>query len=295
MLERALLVILRRRTLLAAGGSLLTLGACKASSAGDSPAPPAATAPTAAAAAAHASGYRVGPVGETHAVLVHVQFVGTRRAAPWEIPPMVRTQCSGAEEALDEALVVGSDGGVSDAVVWIDDIHSGASLDSAPSAIQDEKRCAFEPHVLAVPASGSLRLTNSDPANHAVRFEFAGDDTRDDFTKTLPAGALLGLPVRPEWAGRYARITCPIHLWMWSYVHFFEHPYFAVTQGGMAKISGVPAGRYHVTVWHEGISVTYASSLKFPPPVTARAEAIVEHGDARLDFIIGDDGKLALK
>jgi hypothetical protein len=205
---------------------------------------------------------------------------------------MVRTQCKGAQGAPNEALVVAPDGGVSGAVVWLDDIHEGDPLPEAPAATQDESRCAFSPHVLAMPAAGTLKLTNGDPANHAARFEFSPDDP-DNFMKTLPAGGFLGIPVKPDWAGRVAKVTCPIHLWMWGYVLFFEHPYFAVTDAGQARITNVPPGTYNLHVWHEGLGTTYASSLTLAAPVETRVQVTVgDAADVTRTFALDSDGAI---
>jgi hypothetical protein len=144
---------------------------------------------------------------------------------------------------------------------------------------------------MALPASGALTLSNSDPANHAVHFDFDGDEALG-FMKTLPAGGSVAVPIMGEWAGHVAKILCPIHLWMWGYALFFEHPYFAVTDGGNARIEGVPGGTYHVTVWHEGTTSTYDSSVKLSAPQTARAAVDVRGGDARVEFVIADDGTI---
>jgi hypothetical protein len=236
--------------------------------------------------------YRVKSVEGGRSIEVRLTHEGPKRVTSWDIPAMVRSQCGGAQHVADEALVVGDGGAVDGAVVWIDDIHQGAPLPEQAAVVQDERRCAFTPHVLAVGVRGTLTLKNSDPANHAVRFDFA-DAADEGFTKTLPAGATYGIEVKPDWAGHYARVTCPIHLWMWSWVHFFEHPYFAVTYGGVARLENVPPGRYHVTVWHEGLGTAYASSLKFAPPETARSEVTVEREDAKLSFTMGQDGKMS--
>jgi hypothetical protein len=204
---------------------------------------------------------------------------------------MVRSQCGGADHVVDEALSASPDGGADGAVVWLDDIHEGRPLTPA-STVQDEKGCRFAPHVLALPAAGTLTLTNSDAANHAVRFDFLGDDPRG-FMKTLPAGASLGLPIEEDWAGRIVRVTCPIHLWMYGYALFFEHPYFAVTRAGAARLEGVPPGTYHLVVWHEGTTSTYDSSFKPSPPRTMRVEVAIGATDVKRAFVIGDDGAIA--
>jgi hypothetical protein len=206
---------------------------------------------------------------------------------------MVQSQCD-SDHVLDESLSATPDGGVNGAVVWLDDIHEGRALAPA-AAVQDEKRCVFTPHVLALPAQGNLTLTNADPANHAARFEFAPGDAALDFMKTLPGGGSLTIPIREDWAGKVARISCPIHLWMGGYALFFEHPYFAVTHGGVARLEEVPAGSYHLLVWHEGTTSTFDSSVKLAPPRTVRVEVVVGQEDAKRSFVIADDGTIAPK
>ncbi len=220
--------------------------------------------------------------------------MATRRAStPWAIPRMVQSQCGGADHVANEALSASPDGGANGAVAWLDDIHEGRPLAPA-SAVQDEKRCTFTPHILTLPALGMLTLSNGDPSNHAVRLEFVGDSSLD-LMKTLPAGASIGVPIKEEWAGKIARVTCPIHLWMYGYALFFEHPYFAVTESGVARIEDVPPGTYHLVVWHEGMTSTYDSSVKLSPPETARVEVVVGEGDVTRGFVIADDGAITAK
>jgi hypothetical protein len=253
--------------------------------------------------AAGARGYHAGPVANGRTIEVRIVYAAPGpppgASTGWNVPAMVRSQCGGADRAANDVLTVSPDGAVDDAVVWLDDIHEGVPLDAlaARAYEQDEKRCAFSPHVLALPVTGTLKLINSDPANHAVHFE-RGDDRADeseDFTKTLPPGTSLTIPMKLDWAGQWFRVTCPIHLWMSAYVHVFNHPYFSVTRGGMARLENVPPGRYHVSVWHEGIGVTFTSSLKFPPPEIARSEVDVERADGKVAFDMSPDGKLAAR
>jgi len=236
--------------------------------------------------------YRTGNVAGGHAIDVRVDMATRRPAPTWLIPKMVRAQCA-TDHVVDEALSASPDGGANGAVVWLDDIHEGRPLTPAGAA-QDEKGCAFSPHVLALPAQGTLTLSNSDPSNHAVRFDFLGEGMRG-FQKTLPAGASVGVTIQDDWAGGIARVTCPIHLWMYGYALFFDHPYFAVTQAGAARIEGVPPGTYHLVVWHEGTTSTYDSSVKLSPPETTRVEVVVGDEDVTRSFVIADDGAIAPK
>jgi hypothetical protein len=234
--------------------------------------------------------YHAVPVEDAKAIAVRVDFAHPRLPPSWPIPRMVQSQCGDSDHVLDEALSASPDGGANGAVVWLEDIHEGRPL-AAADAVQDEKHCVFTPHILALPASGTLTLTNGDPANHADRFEFGGDSSLD-FMKTLPGGGKLGIPIKEDWAGRVARVSCPIHLWMGGYALFFDHPYFAVTQGGVARLEGVPKGSYHLVVWHEGTTTTFDSAIKLAPTRTTRVEVVVANDDVRLSFVIADDGAI---
>jgi hypothetical protein len=240
-----------------------------------------------------ATSYRTRSVVEGRAIDVRVEMATRRPAPAWSIPRMVQSQCGGADHVVDEALSASTDGGANGAVVWLDDIHEGRPLVPA-KAVQDEVRCAFTPHILALPAAGTLTLSNGDASNHAVRFDFEGD-LAEGFMKTLPAGASVGVPIQEDWAGKVARVTCPIHLWMYGYALFFDHPYFAVTDAGAARIEGVPPGSYHLVVWHEGTTSTYDSKVVLSPPRTIRVEVVVGEADVKRGFVIADDGTMAAR
>jgi hypothetical protein len=240
-----------------------------------------------------AAGYRAEPVANGKAIEVRVDFATPRPEPSWPIPPMVRSQCGHADHVLNEALSASPDGGANGAVAWLEDIHAGRPLEPI-EAVQDEKSCVFSPHILALPAAGTLTLANGDPANHAVRFEFGGDESLD-FQKTLPGGGSLTVPIQEDWGGKVARVSCPIHLWMNGYALFFSHPYFAVTKAGAARIEGVPPGTYTLVVWHEGTSSTFDSSIKLAPPQTARIPVKVENEDVKKSFVIAPDGTIAAK
>src|ERR1700687_210203 len=68
-----------------------------------------------------------------------------------------------------ERLVVGPQQGVANTVVFLKNITSGKGMDiTAPRRFLDQKRCRYEPHVLLVPASGTLQMKSSDAVLHTV-------------------------------------------------------------------------------------------------------------------------------
>jgi hypothetical protein len=216
-------------------------------------------------------------------VEVRLVYAGTARV-PMAIPAEFASHCGGASTVPDSVVDVDAKGGVSGAVVWIDDIHEGAPPSSGP-AVLDQRACAFAPHVLAMTAGAPLALTNGDPANHAVRLDFVGGPEDDSVVKMVPPGGRDTIATSAAWAGRVARVTCPIHPWMLAWARFFDSPYFAVTQGGVARIADVPQGAWHVSVWHEGLGVDAGA-------VQARVDATVRDRDVVVKLALRDDGTI---
>jgi hypothetical protein len=239
------------------------------------------------------STYRARSVPDGHSLEVRVLYAGARRTSNWDLPAAMNAHC-GASDVPNESLDVTGGTNVNGAVAWLDDIHEGEPPPTA-DVVQDEKRCVFIPHVLATAVPSRLKLTNGDPANHAVRMEILGGSMPDEVTRTIPPGGSVFIDAKPEWAGRIAKVTCPIHLWMFSSIHFFDHPYFAVTRAGVAKIDRIPPGTYHLTVWHEALDARFDKTLTASSPKTIRVEVTIGNGDAKRTFALADDGTLTAK
>jgi hypothetical protein len=214
--------------------------------------------------------------------------------APWAIPAAFAPHCGGATELADPTLEVDGKGGVTGAVAWIDDIHEG---DPPPTAdgLEDQKGCGFSPHVLAMPAGAKLRLENGDRTNHAVRLEVTGVENAEPVMKMLPPGGSEVVPTSLLWANHVARITCPIHAWMLAWGLFFEHPYYAVTHAGVARIENVPRGTWHLTVWHEALDASFgpnAVAVTQGAPTQARFEVTVADRDVVKTLTLREDGAI---
>ena len=53
---------------------------------------------------------------------------------------------------------------------------------------------------------------------------------------------------------------CDVHPWMSAWVGVFSHPFFSVTgTDGKFTISGLDAGTYEITAWHEVLGLQTAS------------------------------------
>jgi plastocyanin len=128
----------------------------------------------------------------------------------------------------------------------------------APPGSLDQRNEAFFPYVLAVRAGALVHFPNRDRTYHNV-FSFS-KVKRFDLGR-YPQGQTRS--VRFDKPG-VIRVFCDIHAHMSAFILVFAHPFFATTDNdGRYKISGVPPGRYSVSVWTDG-SVRDTHSLEVP-------------------------------
>jgi plastocyanin len=137
-------------------------------------------------------------------------------------------------------VMVGPDGGVQDAVVYLVEVERGKAWPAeAKEPVLDNKDCVFHPNVQAIP-SGALGVHNADPVLHNTH-GFYGKRTA--FNIALPNQGQT-IDVDLDRAGQ-VRIECDAHGWMLGWVYVVDNPYYAVTgEGGTFEITDVPAGEY---------------------------------------------------
>lgn len=136
-------------------------------------------------------------------------------------------------------------GGVAEAVVWLDDITSGKAF-NFPEAVIDQKNCEFVPHVLLM-QPGTVKVLNTDPCSHNIHvFSSANREVnQSNPPKTAPIEVTL---MRPD----QALVRCEIHKWMEADVFVAKNPYYVVSgAGGAYTLTNVPPGKYHIKVWQE--------------------------------------------
>ncbi|MDJ0974921.1 MAG: carboxypeptidase regulatory-like domain-containing protein [Planctomycetota bacterium] len=183
-------------------------------------------------------------------------------ATPWQVERGKDKHACGEGSSLTERMIVGDDGRtLANTVLWLADISKGkawtgdfAKGPDERTALLDQVKCIYVPHILVVRTETQLALKNSDPAEHNVHAYFR------DFKTTqlnLMTAANILVPEAAdayiEKAGKYI-VKCDIHSWMSGYVHAFAHPYYAVTgKDGRFEIKDVPPGTYTLVCWHEGM------------------------------------------
>ncbi|MBV9341800.1 MAG: carboxypeptidase regulatory-like domain-containing protein [Acidobacteria bacterium] len=147
-----------------------------------------------------------------------------------------------------ERLVIGPEGGVANTVVFLKDVTSGKALD-LPTQRQflDQKHCRYIPHILLVPANGTLQMKSSDATLHTIHMEGAA-------TYNLPFPFPNQVISHQMSTPGLTTLRCNGgHNWMNAEMLVVSHPYYAVTdESGGFTLTDVPPGDYEIVAWHEG-------------------------------------------
>ncbi len=147
-----------------------------------------------------------------------------------------------------ERLIISSDHGVANSVVYLKNISRGKAMD-LPEVRRtlDQRTCRYVPHILLVPAEGNIQVMSSDPVLHTLQMFGA-------------ASYNLPFPFQNQFVSRTMHkpgvvdIKCNAgHVWMNAEMLVVQHPYYAITDDkGEYHLTGVPPGDYELEVWHEG-------------------------------------------
>jgi hypothetical protein len=147
-----------------------------------------------------------------------------------------------------ERLVVGSQGGVANTIVYLKNIYSGKAM-ALPEQRRhlDQKHCRYIPHILLVPQGATLQIQSSDATLHTVHMEGAA-------TFNLPFPFTSQITSRTMSTPGLVHIRCNGgHVWMNAEMMVVPHPYYAVTdESGQFEFTDVPPGTYQIVAWHEG-------------------------------------------
>jgi Polysaccharide lyase family 4, domain II len=147
-----------------------------------------------------------------------------------------------------ERLIVGPEGGVANAVVYLKNISSGKALELPEQRRHlDQKRCRYVPHILLVPQNSNLSMMSSDATLHTIHMDGAATFnlpfpfTDRPTTRSMPTPGIVHLRCNGG------------HVWMNAEMMVVTHPYYAVTdESGRFEFTDVPPGTYQIVAWHEG-------------------------------------------
>jgi plastocyanin len=135
-------------------------------------------------------------------------------------------------------------------VVWLEPIGrmsvaAPAAVPQAP-AVMTQKDKMFSPHVMAIPAGGSVQFPNLDPIFHNA---FSGYSGQVFDVGLYPPGHSRTVVFKREGV---VRVFCNIHSTMSAVIVVLKTPYFAVSDAsGSFSIKDVPPGEYRMHIYHE--------------------------------------------
>ncbi len=177
-----------------------------------------------------------------------VKYAGAA-PAPKKVEVTKDKEVCGLKPHFEEDLIVGSDGGIANAVV----IVKGAKGEAKPSEVKfDQKGCDYVPHVLAFTAGSTIAIDNSDGILHNIHtystknpsFNMAQPKFKKEIKKKVEQAEVI-------------KVTCDAHGWMHGWWVATDTPYFAVTDDkGSYTIKDVPAGNYEIEVWQEKLGTS---------------------------------------
>ncbi len=150
----------------------------------------------------------------------------------------------GLKPHFEEDLIVGGDGGIANALVYIAD----AKAEAKPETVDfDQKGCDYVPHVLAFPAGSTVKIKNDDGILHNIH-TYSNDNPSINIAQPKFKKVVDVTVAKPE----LIRVTCDAHGWMHGWWFSASNPYYAVTDDkGNFTIKDVAPGDYTVTIWQE--------------------------------------------
>jgi plastocyanin len=154
------------------------------------------------------------------------------------------------DDKPDPSLLVGSDGGIKNAVVQIAGLKQGRT--PTKEAVLDQVKCEYVPHVLVIPTGATVTIKNSDGILHNVhtfsKINLPFNRAQPKFVKELKETF-----AKPE----IIPVRCDVHGWMSGWIVVTDNVYVEVTPAdGAFKLTDVPAGKHSLEVWHEVLGKT---------------------------------------
>lgn len=176
-----------------------------------------------------------------------VKLVGDA-GEPRKLPVTVDQLVCGREKNAED-LVLSSQKGIRNAVVWLESPPPGAKGPNPPAPVQiDQQQCVFIPRVVVVPVGGTVEFLNSDRLLHNIH---SVSKENSPVNRTQPRGRTIPVAfAKPE----IISIKCDLHPWMIAWVVVADHPFYAVTNNeGEFVLDNVPPGQYALRIWHESL------------------------------------------
>jgi plastocyanin len=157
-----------------------------------------------------------------------------------------------------EMLALGSGNTMGNILVWVSKgLPAGKTFPVPKTPVTlDQRGCLYVPHVMGIMVGQQYRILNSDGILHNVH---TLPKVNTSFNRAMPATLKEATTTfaKPE---AVFNIKCDVHPWMSAYIAVFTHPFFSTTAtDGKFTITGLDAGTYEITAWHERLGTQSAS------------------------------------
>lgn len=159
----------------------------------------------------------------------------------------------------DDSLVVGSDGGLANAFIWLDETPAAVHPDRAAEKSLPVRLaidgCRIQPHAATVQTGQTLTFRNLDDVGHVPRVETFANAADGQLLLPQTSGVEAGRSsdrVFEKAEPIPCPVRCAIYPWMSAYVLPTEHPYATTTDAkGRFRIEKLPVGERRFRLWHE--------------------------------------------
>src|ERR671914_782176 len=146
------------------------------------------------------------------------------------------------ETLPNESYLIDVNGGLKNVVVFLEAAQAAIPADPQKLNMIENTGCRYAPRILAMQKGERLSVKNNDPKLH-IPHSYLNEKTV--FMLSLQfKNTILDATQKIRDAG-ILKLVCDPHAWMLVFAHFFDHPFFAVTdEKGVFPIPNVPAGTY---------------------------------------------------
>ena len=166
----------------------------------------------------------------------------------------------------DRSLLISDAGGIANVVLTIEAKGFDLKLPEEPITL-DQQGCRFEPHVVVVPVGATLKYGNSDDTNHNIH-TFAKKNQA--INKNVAGGSDMEQKLDKD---EVIDVKCDVHTWMKGYIVVTDATHWAVSDAdGNFTISGLPAGDYKISYWHEELGKGKSDSVTVAAGETAKMD-----------------------
>jgi plastocyanin len=174
-------------------------------------------------------------------------------------------------------------GRLANVVVFLKKVKKGKPFNKKLfKVLSDQQKCIFKPHITMVAEGGIITFRNGDPTMHNVNVS----------ATTMGVSFNQGLAKKGDTMDKtfkkagFTKMTCAAHSFMRAHIVVMDSPYYALTDGnGQFSLTGVPPGKYKLSVWHGQLSPEDKR-----PQVSVNGNAASKLKTSGLKIVLGKGG-----